>query len=151
MPNPSVLETNAGRTGPPSGLGGWHTDGVTHRTPLRLDSRVAIMVLAVVLAASTLLPWYTSQALVDTDRYIGTPLPLVDWVVVALCVLVLVVPRSRRVAGGVGLASAAVTALMMLGESAEGVQVRPGIGLVVAALTGVALLVARLPSRQAGG
>lgn len=51
------------------------------------------------LAASTMLPWYTSQALIDSDRYVGNPLPLVDWVVAGVAVVAVGVPRIRLLAG----------------------------------------------------
>ncbi len=94
--------------------------------------RVAVIALAVTLAASTLLPWYTSQALVDFDEYRGNPLPVVDWLVAALAALAAVVPRARLWAGLLGLASVGLTTLMMAGDGAQGVQVDPGVGLFIA-------------------
>ena len=98
---------------------------------------------AVTLAVVAFMPWYSSQAVVDHETYLGNPLPLIDWVVLGAAIAVLVRPRLATVAAAVGLIDVALGAVAMWVDSAEGIHVslQPGLPLTLAAC--VALLVVR--------
>jgi hypothetical protein len=96
--------------------------------------------LSVVLATTPFLPWYTSEAKIDRDTYIGNPLPLVDWLVVALAVAALVRVRLARVAALSALVSVGLTLLAAYVDFAEGISVTPNYGMAVTAVVGALLL-----------
>lgn len=98
---------------------------------------------AAVLAVAAFMPWYSSQAIVDHDTYLGNPLPLIDWVVLSATVAVLVRPRLAMVAAALGLIDVALSAVAMWVDSAGGIHVslQPGLPLALAAC--LALLVFR--------
>ncbi|MGH9252460.1 MAG: hypothetical protein ACRD0W_23505 [Acidimicrobiales bacterium] len=89
------------------------------------------------------LTWYSSQALIDFDRYVGNPLPAVDWIVAATAILAVGERKLWLPAGVIGLVSAGMTAYMMYYEAAEGLEVSLGVGLVVAFAASVGLLLSR--------
>jgi hypothetical protein len=94
-------------------------------------TRVATALVAI----AAFVPWYSSQAQVDQDIYVGNPLPWIDWVLVALAAVTLVWPRVGLAAATVGLISVASVGLLMYGDAAEGldISVRPGLPLAAAA------------------
>lgn len=96
---------------------------------------------AVALGAATFMPWYSSQALIDHDTYLGNPLPLIDWVVLFAAVAVAIRPQLASVAAVVGLISVALGGLLMWGDSAEGLRVtmEPGLPLAFGACIGLLL------------
>jgi hypothetical protein len=104
--------------------------------------------LALALATTPLLPWYSSQARIDRDTYIGNPLPLVDWLVVGLAVAAVILVRLARVAAVSALVSVGVTLLLMYGDAAEGVSVAFGYGMPVSAILAALLLRAGAPERD---
>lgn len=103
---------------------------------------------AVVLCAAAFMPWYSSQAIVERDVYLGNPLPLIDWVALAAAVAVLVRPRLAMIAGVIGLVDVTLGALLMSGDSAEGLRVSLEPGLPLALAASVALLVFRPKTDQ---
>jgi hypothetical protein len=96
--------------------------------------------LALALATTPFLPWYSSQARIDSDTYIGNPLPLVDWLVVGLAVVAVIQVRLAMVAAVSALVSVGVTLVMMYGDAAEGLSVAFGYGMPVSAILAVLLL-----------
>jgi preprotein translocase subunit Sec61beta len=98
---------------------------------------------AALVAIAAFLPWYSSQAQVDQDTYIGNPLPWIDWVVVALAALTLIWPRVGLATAAVGLISVASAGLLMYGDASEGLEVSLGPGLPLSAAAALALLLFR--------
>lgn len=96
--------------------------------------------MALGLASTVFAPWYSSQAFVDHDVYVGNPLPLVDWVVSGLAIGAAIWPPLARFAGALGLLSVLLTILLMWGDGAEGLSVFPGYGLGASTLFALALL-----------
>ena len=88
---------------------------------------------AVALVVAQFLPWYSSQALIDSDMYIGNPLPAVDWFVGALSLAAVLFPRLLRLAALAVFGSVGLTLVVMYGDHAEGVSVAFEYGIVVAA------------------
>lgn len=103
---------------------------------------------AAVLGAATFMPWYSSQAIADRDTYLGNPLPLINWLVLAAAGLVLVRPRAAPAVALIGLISVALAALLMWGDAAEGLRVAIQPGLPVALGACVALVVLRARVEQ---
>jgi hypothetical protein len=95
---------------------------------------------AVALATTPLLPWYSSQARIDSDTHIGNPLPLVDWLVAGLAVAAVIQVRLAMVAAVSALVSVGVTLLLMYGDAAEGVSVTFGYGIPIAVVLAALLL-----------
>ncbi len=98
-----------------------------------------VRISALVLALATVLPWYTSKALVDQDRYIGNPFPLVDWLVAGLAVVAIALPRKAKAAAVAGCISVGLTVLAYFVDSAEGLTATIEYGLVLAGLSSAAL------------
>lgn len=98
---------------------------------------------AAVLAAATFMPWYSSQARLDRDTYLGNPLPLIDWVVLFAALAVVVRPQLARIAAAAGLIAVALGGLLMWGDSAEGIHVSLEPGLPLAFVACLALLLFR--------
>ena len=106
--------------------------------------RTTITRVAAALAAiAAFLPWYSSQAQVDRDIYIGTPLPWIDWVVVALAAVTLIWPRLGLAAAAVALIRVASVGFLIYGDAAEGLDVSLGPGLPLSAAAALALLLFR--------
>jgi hypothetical protein len=104
--------------------------------PGKLNSRL----LALALATTPLLPWYSSQARIDRDTYIGNPLPLVDWLVVGLAVAAVIQVRLAMVAAASALVSVGATLLLMYGDFSEGISVAFDYGMPVSAILAGLLL-----------
>jgi hypothetical protein len=104
--------------------------------------------MAAVLAAAAFIPWYASQALVDHDTYIGNPLPLIDWLLVAVALAAIIHPQLARPAAIIGLISVGLAGLLMYGDAAEGVKVQLLPGLPLAVIASAALLAASTQDRR---
>jgi hypothetical protein len=104
--------------------------------------------MAAVLAAAAFIPWYSSQALVDHETYIGNPLPLIDWLLVAVALAAVIRPQLARPAAIIGLISGGLAGLLMYGDAAEGVKVQLLPGLPLAVIASAALLVASTQDRR---
>jgi hypothetical protein len=98
-----------------------------------------VRVLAVVLALSTFMPWFTSRGSIDEDRYVGNPYPLIDWLVCGVALATAVVPRVARAALVVGAVSVSLTLLGLYVDRAEGLRSSVEYGFAVAALATVLL------------
>lgn len=98
---------------------------------------------ATLLGAAAFMPWYSSQAIVDRDVYLGNPLPLIDWIILAAAAGVLVQPRFAILAGAVGLVDVGLGGILMWGDSAEGLRVTIAPGLPLALTASIALLIFR--------
>lgn len=108
-----------------------------------MTNSLKVRAAATVLAAAAFMPWYSSQAKLDQETFLGNPLPLIDWVVLFAALAVVVRPQLARIAAAVGLIDVALGALLMWGDSAEGVRVSLEAGLPLAFVACVALLLFR--------
>lgn len=98
---------------------------------------------AAALAVTAFIPWYSSHAQVDHDAYLGNPLPWIDWLLLGLALTTVIQPQLAVVAAVVGLIDVTLGALLMYGDSAEGLAVSLLPGLPLAAAASVALLIFR--------
>jgi hypothetical protein len=98
---------------------------------------------AAVLAVAAFMPWYSSQAQVDHDTYLGNPLPWIDWLLLVAALAAVARPQIAVVAGAVGLVDVALGSLLMYGDAAEGLDVSLLPGLPLAAAASLALLILR--------
>ena len=99
---------------------------------------------ALLLASTAVMPSYSSQALVDFERYIGNPLPLIDPIVALVAMAAALRPPFARWAGGVGLVSSMLTFGMLLADSAEGIEVRVEYGPMLSLALSLLLIVTQL-------
>jgi hypothetical protein len=104
--------------------------------PGMLSSRL----LALALATTPLLPWYSWQARIDRGTYTGNPLPLVDWLVVGLAIAAVIQVRLAMFASVSALVSVGVTLALMYGDASEGVSVAFDYGMPVSAILAALLL-----------
>ncbi len=95
------------------------------------------------LAVTVFMPWYSSQAQVDHDTYLGNPLPWIDWLLLGLTLATVIRPQLAVAAAVVGLVDVTLGALLMYGDSAEGLDVSLLPGLPLAAAASVALFILR--------
>lgn len=109
---------------------------------------LGVRIAAAVLGAAAFMPWYSSQAIVDRDTYLGNALPLIDWVVLGAAVAVLIRPQLAMIGGIIGLVDVMVGALLMWSDSAEGLRVTIGPGLPFAFAASMALLLLRPKPNQ---
>lgn len=96
-----------------------------------------------VLAAAAFMPWYSSQARLDQETFLGNPLPLIDWVVLVAAIAVLVRPRLAMVAAAVGHIDVGLGALAIWFDDAKGLGVSLHAGLPLAFAACIALLLFR--------
>jgi hypothetical protein len=97
---------------------------------------------AVVLGIAAFMPWYSSQALVDQDTYLGNPLPWIDWILLLEAVTTVLRPQLASVAAVIGLVDVSLGALLMFADAAEGLAVSLLPGLPLALVAAACLLVA---------
>jgi hypothetical protein len=105
----------------------------------RMRGPVVARVVAVGLAATTFLPWFTTRGSVDATRYSGNPFPVVDWVVAGVAVAAALVLALRTLAAVVGAVSAGLTLLAFSVDRAEGLPSSIEYGLVLAAVASILL------------
>lgn len=98
---------------------------------------------ASLLAVTAFLPWYSSQAQVDHDTYLGNPLPWIDWLLLVTALATVVRPRIAIIAGALGLVDVALGSVLMYGDAAEGLDVSLLPGLPLAAAASLAVLIFR--------
>ena len=98
---------------------------------------------ALLLASTAVMPSYSSQALVDFERYIGNPLPLIDPIVALVAMAAALRLPLARWAGG-GLVSSMLTLEMLLADSAEGIEVRVEYGLMLSLALSLLLIATQL-------
>ena len=113
------------------------------RSNTGMAGSLGVRTAAALLAAAAFLPWYSSQAQIDHDTYLGNPLPLIDWVVLVAALAVIMRPQLAVLAGALGLVDVALGALMLYGDVAEGLHVSLGPGLPLATVASVDLLLLR--------
>lgn len=107
-----------------------------------------VRIVAVGLALTTFMPWFTSRGIFDSDPYTGNPFPLVDWVVAGAAMACAVLPRLAKTAAIIAAVSIVVTLLALYVDTAEGLDSSIEYGVVLAALASVLLW---LPSRRPKG
>lgn len=98
---------------------------------------------ATALAVAAFLPWYSSQARLDHDTYLGNPLPWIDWLLLVIAVATILRPQIALVAGAVGLIDVGLGALLMYGDAAESLDVSLLPGVPLAAAASLVLLILR--------
>lgn len=108
-----------------------------------MTNSLRIRGVAAVLAAAAFMPWYSSQARLDQETYLGNPLPLIDWAVLFAAIAVVVRPPLARVATAVGLISVTFGGLLMWADSAEGLGVSVELGFPLALAASLLLLLLR--------
>lgn len=109
-----------------------------------------VRVLAALLGVAVVLPWYRSVARLDEDTYIGSPLPLIDWVVLVLAVLTIARPSLARALGFLGALDVAIAGWFAYVDFAEGLEVTILPGLVVATVGAIGLLFAKTEGNRTG-
>lgn len=109
----------------------------TMTNPLKVRAAAAF------LAAGAFMPWYSSQARIDQETYLGNPLPLIDWVVLFAPLAVVIRPHFAIVAAAAGLIDVALGASAMWFGAAEGLHVSLHAGLPLAFAASIALIVFR--------
>lgn len=104
-----------------------------------MRSPLAVRALAAFLAIAAFMPWYSSQALVDHDTYLGNPLPWIDWLLLTAALVTIVRPQLRVPTVVIALIDVTLGWMLMYGDSAEGLDVSllPGLPLATAATVGL--------------
>ena len=111
--------------------------GHKHRGRQTLLLRLA----ALAVVASSFMPTYTSVAKVESDTYLGNPLPLVDWIVAGMAFFTaLFAPRLATVAATLALFSLGFTAFSALVDASSGPSVSVEFGLLFGAVAAGLLL-----------
>jgi hypothetical protein len=86
------------------------------------------------------MPWYSSQAQLERETYLGNPLPWIDWVLLAAALASVFRPRLARATAIIALVDVALAVLMMSGDAAEGLEVDLLPGIALATVAAIALL-----------
>jgi hypothetical protein len=118
-------------------------------TEIDIDSRhkhrgrrtLLLRLAALAVIASSFMPTYTSVGKVESDTYLGNPLPLVDWIVAGVAFFTaLFAPRLATVASTLALFSLGFTAFIALVDAGSGPSVNVEFGLTLGAVAAGLLL-----------